>query len=346
MASRKKASHKAPTRKVATRKRVGTSRPPRARAARKAARRSDAPPRKTTRKAAGKTAGTAPRPENLSEIRIQVTTIGDLLLTAADRHPDAEALVFPDFRMTYAQLAARALERARSLQALGVRPREHVGLLLPTCPEFVEFFFAIALCGAVAVPINARYKPHELGYVIENGDLVTIVTTAQIAEQVNFVMRLDGALPGLTAQKNALALELPSAPRLRNIVLLGKSAPTAFVPEKQLAALAKKVPLESVHRSRLGVRVRDVGMMLYTSGTTANPKGCLISHEAMVRNSIALGRYRYRLTARDRFWSPLPMFHIARHPADDRELSMSAVPYLTMGYFDAGRALECSSARR
>jgi hypothetical protein len=220
---------------------VGTSHPPRARAARKAARRSDAPPRKTTRKAAGKTARTAPRPENLSEIRIQVTTIGDLLLTAADRHPDAEALVFPDFRMTYAQLAARALERARSLQALGVRPREHVGLLLPTCPEFVEFFFAIALCGAVAVPINARYKPHELGYVIENGDLVTIVTTAQIAEQVNFVMRLDGALPGLTAQKNALALELPSVPRLRNIVLLGKSAPTAFVPEKQLAALAKKV---------------------------------------------------------------------------------------------------------
>ena len=334
MASRKKASRKAPTRK-----RVGTSHPPRARAARKAARRSDAPPRKTTRKAAGKTAGTAPRPENLSEIRIQVTTIGDLLLTAADRHPDAEALVFPDFRITYAQLAARALERARSLQALGVRPREHVGLLLPTCPEFVEFFFAIALCGAVAVPINARYKPHELGYVIENGDLVTIVTTAQIAEQVNFVMRLDGALPGLTAQKNALALELPSVPRLRNIVLLGKSAPTAFVPEKQLATLAKKVPLESVHRSRLGVRVRDVGMMLYTSGTTANPKGCLISHEAMVRNSIALGRYRYQLTARDRFWSPLPMFHIAAILPLIATFDVGGA-YLTMSYFDAGRALE------
>jgi acyl-CoA synthetase (AMP-forming)/AMP-acid ligase II len=79
--------------------------------------------------------------------------------------------------------------------------------------------------------------------------------------------------------------------------------------------------------------------MLYTSGTTANPKGCLITHEAQVRNSIALGRHRYRLTHEDRFWSPLPMFHIAS------VLPMLAIfdvggTYLTMGYFDAGVALE------
>jgi fatty-acyl-CoA synthase/long-chain acyl-CoA synthetase len=87
------------------------------------------------------------------------------------------------------------------------------------------------------------------------------------------------------------------------------------------------------------VRVRDIGLMLYTSGTTANPKGCLITHEAMVRNSIALGRHRYRLTQADRMWSPLPMFHIAA------VLPMLAIfdvggTYLTMGYFDAGVALK------
>jgi acyl-CoA synthetase (AMP-forming)/AMP-acid ligase II len=79
--------------------------------------------------------------------------------------------------------------------------------------------------------------------------------------------------------------------------------------------------------------------MLYTSGTTANPKGCLITHEAQVRNSIALGRHRYRLTHEDRFWSPLPMFHIAS------VLPMLAIfdvggTYLTMSYFDAGIALD------
>src|SRR5579862_1341028 len=122
------------------------------------------------------------RSESLRHARIQVTTLGDLLLTAADRFPDSPALIFPGARVTYAELAERALTRARCLKALGVRPREHVGLLLPTSVEFVECFFAIALAGAVAVPLNARYKHNELGYAIENGDLVTIITTDKMAE--------------------------------------------------------------------------------------------------------------------------------------------------------------------
>ena len=74
-----------------------------------------------------------------------------------------------------------------------MKPRDHVGILMHTCPEFVEVFFAAALCGAVVVPINARYRPQELAYVIENGDIVTLVTTDAIAEQVSFVERLYAA---------------------------------------------------------------------------------------------------------------------------------------------------------
>lgn len=70
--------------------------------------------------------------KTLRSARISVTTIGDLLLSAADTHPDTLALVLPEVRMTYSGLVARSLQRARSLQALGVKPRDHVGLLLPT----------------------------------------------------------------------------------------------------------------------------------------------------------------------------------------------------------------------
>ena len=115
---------------------------------------------------------------------IGATTLGDLLLRAANDYPDTDAIVFPDSRQTYAELVERAYQRARGLQALGVKPGDHVGLLLPTCMEFPEFFFGIALCGAIAVPINARYQSGELAYLIENADLVTIVTTDQIAEHV------------------------------------------------------------------------------------------------------------------------------------------------------------------
>ena len=83
--------------------------------------------------------------EDLSQLRISVTTMGDLLLSAADRYPDTPALVFPDSQYSYRELAARAVLRARSLQALGVKPRDRVGILMHTCPAFVEIFFAAAL---------------------------------------------------------------------------------------------------------------------------------------------------------------------------------------------------------
>ena len=167
------------------------------------------------------------RSETLREARIQVTTLGDLLLLAADRYPDSPALIFPGEQLTYAQLAERAIVRARSLQALGVKPRDHVGLLLPTSFEFVEFMFAIALCGAVVVPMNARYKHNELAYVVENADLVAVVTTDRIAEHVNFVERLGQALPGLSRAPDPRHLALSCAPRLRNLVLLGESGTSA-----------------------------------------------------------------------------------------------------------------------
>ena len=277
--------------------------------------------------------------EDLARLRILVTTIGDLLLTAADRYPDTAALVFPDSQCSYRELAKRALWRARSLQALGVKPRDHVGILMPTCPMFVEIFFAAALCGAVIVPINARYRASELAYVIENGDISTLLTTDVVAEQVNFVERLGMALPDLSHQTDARRVHLEFAPKLRNVVLLGTAVAPGFVTQGEFEAASEAVPEMNVHRSRLGVRVRDVGLMLYTSGTTAHPKGCLITHEAQVRNSIALGRHRYRLTHADRLWSPLPMFHIAS------VLPMLAIfdvggTYLTMGHFDAGVALD------
>lgn len=298
-------------------------------------------PKKVARKVAKPAKGLVipPGHEDFARLRIRVTTMGDLLLEAADRYPKTLALVFPDAEYTYADLATRALERARGLQAMGVKPRDHVGILMHTCPDFVEFLFAVAFCGAVAVPINARYRSGELAYVIENGDLTTVVTTDAVADHVNFVERLQAALPGLAESADPQHLSLAATPRLKNVVVIGSSKPKGFVTQKAFEAAAKKVDLLSVHRSRLSVRVRDHALMLYTSGTTANPKGCLITHEAQVRNSIALGRTRYRLTHKDRFWSPLPMFHIAA------VLPMLAIfdvggTYLTMGHFDPGVALK------
>jgi len=273
---------------------------------------------------------------NLATVRLQATTLGDLLLTAADSQPDRMAVILPDQRSSYAEIRAAAFHRALSLQALGVGPGDHVGLLLPTGMDFVETMFATALLGAVTVPVNARYMPPELAYLVENADLKVLLTTDKIAEAVNFVERLNLALPDLT-QADARSLDLQGAPLLRNIVLYGKSEAPGMLSEDQFSALADQGDMDRLHMSRLQIRLGSTALILYTSGTTANPKGCMISHEAIVRNSAALAD-RYELTGEDSFWSPLPMFHIAAI------LPLTAIfakggTYVTTGYFQAGEAL-------
>ena len=273
----------------------------------------------------------------LANVRLQATSLGDLLLIAADRNPDRMAVILPNERRSYAEIRDAALARALSLQSLGVGPGDHVGLLLPTGMDFIETLFATALLGAVAVPVNARYMPPELAYVIENADLKVLLTTDKIAEAVNFVERLHLAFPKL-AEADAQGLDLSDAPRLRHVVLFGSSSAGGMLTEQQFAARAEQGDPERLHLDRLQIRLGSSAMILYTSGTTANPKGCMISHEAIVRNSAALAD-RYELTGEDSFWSPLPMFHIAAI------LPLAAIfsrggTYVTTGYFKAGEALQ------
>jgi acyl-CoA synthetase (AMP-forming)/AMP-acid ligase II len=274
---------------------------------------------------------------DLSTVRIQATTLGDLLLMAADQYPDTAAVVLPDKRISYGDLAERALAKARALRGLGVGPGDHVGLLLPTSMDFVETMFGIAMLGAVTVPINARYMPPELAYVIENADLVAVLTTDEFDEAVNFVERLHAALPELE-DADPRALALGAAPKLRNVVVLGEKQAAGMMTQSEFDALAEDVDVDEVHLRRLQARLGSTCLILYTSGTTANPKGCMISHEAMVRNSMALAD-RYELAADDSFWSPLPMFHIAAILPLAAAAARGST-YVTTPHFKAGEALE------
>jgi len=273
----------------------------------------------------------------LDSARVQTTSLGDLLLTAADREPGRMAVILPYRRLSYADLREQAVTRALSLQVLGIGPGDHVGLLLPTGMDFVITMFATALLGAVTVPINARYQPPELAYVIENADLRVLLTTDKIAEAVDFSKRLNEAFPALDGQ-DATGLQLDEAPLLRNIVLYGTSSAPGMLNQTQFDELADSGSLEQLHLCRLQVRLGSTALILYTSGTTANPKGCMISHEAIVRNSAALAE-RYELGGEDSFWSPLPMFHIAAI-LPLASIFTQAGTYVTTNYFQAGEALK------
>jgi len=241
----------------------------------------------------------------------EVYSVGALLARAAERAPSDIALRFPGRATLFAELDARAVDAARSLAGLGVGKGDHVGILLPNCAEFVDLLLACALLGAWAVPINARYKARELGYVVENADLRVLVTTDRIEEHVDFVALLEEALPSLAGASDPAALALPEAPKLRAVVLLGENPTRALLPEARFRAARSLVSAEEIARRRARVAVRDIALMMYTSGTTAMPKGCPLTHEALVRTALEAGRTRFELTRADRMWDPLPMFHMS-----------------------------------
>jgi fatty-acyl-CoA synthase len=227
----------------------------------------------------------------------EVTTVGDLLARGANKWPEKDALVFPDSRRTFSQLYDGARQKARSLIALGIQPGERIGLLMPNCPDFVETIFAGALVGIPVLTINARFKSRELTHILADADVAAVLTTDLVADHVDFAALLDEA-------------STPSPPALRLRVLLGSGSHPGYVDRAAFESAAAQVAERQIDRTRRIVRLREEALMMYTSGTTASPKGCPFTHEALMRAADAIVE-RFELASDDCFWDPLPMYHLS-----------------------------------
>ena len=265
-------------------------------------------------------------------------TFARLLRTAAASFGQRDAIIFPASRTTYNQLEARARRWAKAIIAMGVEPGQNVGILLTTRIEFIELLFGITMTGAVAVPINARYQAHELAFLIKDADLVALFTTGKVADSLDFGERLRAALPSLDHAPDKHNLALDEAPLLRRIVCLDPPCALHLVGAADALAGGDSVTDAELEARIDTVEPSDIAFILYTSGTTANPKGALISHGAQIGNSRSLG-VRYEATGDDKVWSPLPIFHIAGILPMTMILDLGGA-YMTVPHFDAGIALE------
>ena len=275
---------------------------------------------------------------------IEARAIGDVLLRTAHLHPDREAIVFPERRYTYAEVADRARAVARGLIGLGVRCGDAVGILMPNCPEFAFCFYGAQMIGAVVVPINARFRTRELGYVAADADLKVILTSDIIADHVDFAARLQASLDGLADSPDPRHLELAAAPSLRTVVLLGDRAAAGMLTQPEFEGIAAGVEPDAVETERWQVRVRDIALLPYTSGTTSQPKGVLLTHEAFYRDWATAGR-RLRVGPNERFWDPLPMFHMSGLGPLLFCFDVGAT-FISQTHFEAGQALDLIERER
>src|SRR4051812_19189191 len=269
---------------------------------------------------------------------VEATTMGHLVDRQAAATPEREALVFPDARLTYAQLAERSDAFARALLGLGVEAGDKVAILLANRLEFVLALFGAAKLGAVVVPVNARLKVTELSHVIAHSDARVLITAAA-SDGTNYPELLAEVFPELPGQDER-ALRLQGAPALRQIVDLDGDRPGLLT---RAAFEAGARDLEAERKAQ--VRIRDVAMLMYTSGTSARPKGCLLTHEALVRHGANVARARFDLTGEDTFWDPLPLFHIGGIVPMLGAFSVGA-KFVHAGHFEPGTALRMLSQER
>ena len=268
--------------------------------------------------------------------------VADLLVRAVAQRPDQAAFAMPGQSWTNKEIFEASCRMAQGLWALGARPGDRVGLLAPNSPEFLEGYFATMLIGAVVVPINVRYRTVELEYLINHAELSAVLTSDRIADRTDFRALLDRACPGLAGSDPGAPLDLRSAPSLRRVVMLRGETGRGGVGAADLAAAADDVAPEVIDAARRQVSVRDVALILYTSGTTASPRGCLLTHEALSRGPV--GRTAEAVPFPEPvgervMWVPTPMFHGGAMQAFLSAFGLGAT-FLTDVYFDPGRALE------
>ncbi|KQM21053.1 hypothetical protein ASE49_15295 [Novosphingobium sp. Leaf2] len=236
-------------------------------------------------------------------------TVGGALVRAAERFADRPALVYDGREATYAQLLDEVVQRARGLIGLGVKAGDHVGILAPNCWDYVVLYYAIQMVGGCAVLLNARYRPDDLAYVIPKSQISVLLVGGHAWQFCDYRPMLAEVFPELATWSGG-DLHVAAAPALRLVVELGDDRPGNWPGAALLDARAQNVTLEDVFERAVAVRPDDIGLIIFSSGTTSRPKACMLTHVSLTLMGQRMAG-SFRLTAQDRVWDPLPLFHMS-----------------------------------
>ncbi len=146
-------------------------------------------------------------------------TLGSLADTMAERFGEREALVFNEERYTFGEVLERINEVARGLIQLGIEPGDHVALWMVNRPEWIFAMYALAKIGAVQVPVNTRFRTHDLAYLLKQSDARYLIVQ-DVSGPVNY-LKMVREVVKLPA--SGVSVEDPDYPEMRTIVMLGAS---------------------------------------------------------------------------------------------------------------------------
>lgn len=207
--------------------------------------------------------------------------VGERLSQRAQQDPDKTALIFRGVATNFSQVDQAVDNLAAHLTQEGVRAGDRVALLLPNCTEFALCYYATQRLGAITVVFDARLKGRELEGVLKDANPCLLVTHASIRPEIADI--------------------LEKFNDLQQWLVGGTDAPT-FDSRLTTAGAAK------LHKPTL--KPHDSALILYTSGTTGEPKGAVLTHVNLAQFPIVMGTM-HRTDASEVWGCLLPMSHVS-----------------------------------
>jgi len=271
-------------------------------------------------------------------------TLPGFLREIAERHGPREAVVSRERRMTYAELEREARALARGLVGAGVVKGAHVALWMANRPEWVIAAFAVGLVGGVLVPVNTFATRRERDHVLRHGDASMLLMQSTLLSH-RYLDDLLADHAGI-ASGRAGRLRVPALPQLRRVFGLELREPRGGV-EAWSALLAQGDGVSDALLDALAAEVRpsDDGLVIYTSGTTAEPKGVVHTQRAPV---LQAWRYTdvFRFAREDRVYTTYPFFWTAGIAMSIGGTLAAGGCLLVEDHFEPGSALETIERER
>ena len=266
-------------------------------------------------------------------------TLAEFVAERARDRADAEALVTPTARLTYAEQYRAVRRAAKAMHALGVRKGDFVGILMGNDETWVTLFYAAAMLGAVTVPVNTRFKSAELAFCLKQADVKALFIADRFLN-IDFLSFLREAEPAVDRALPGTAL-----PLLEHVIVVGNDIPKAGRSYADFLALADGVSDATLDALAANVTPHDLLLIQFTSGTTAYPKAVMLTHDNMLRNAWAVGQ-RMGIRADDRYFNCRPFFHVAGTTLSLLVSLIAGTCLVTLPTFEAGAALALMERER